>query len=130
MMRKFSVVASATLLALPFLMTGCGFDPSPQLADPDQARTTLHAVLDAWKAGARPESLRSQSPSIQVLDLDWNDGQQLLSYQADQEGRLVGFDMNYPVVLELKKRKGGTVKKSAVYTITTHPEILVLRQEG
>jgi hypothetical protein len=38
--------------------------------------------------------------------------------------------MNYPVLLELKNPKGSTVKKKAVYTITTSPEVLILRQEG
>ena len=38
--------------------------------------------------------------------------------------------MNYPVVLELKSPKGKSVKKNAVYTVTTRPELLVSRQEG
>ena len=38
--------------------------------------------------------------------------------------------MNYPVVLELKSPKGDSVKKTAVYTVTTSPELLVSRQEG
>ena len=29
--------------------------------------------------------------------------------------------MNYPVVLELKSPKGKSVKKTAVYTVTTRP---------
>ncbi|MFO0890058.1 MAG: hypothetical protein U0790_13075 [Isosphaeraceae bacterium] len=112
------------------LLSGCGMGQTPHPADPEQARTTLNTVLDAWKSGATPESLEAQSPPIRVLDLDWKDGHTLVSYRPGGEARLVGFDLNYPVVLELKRRKGGTVKKTAVYTITTHPEILVLRQEG
>ena len=38
--------------------------------------------------------------------------------------------MNYPVTLELKTPKGKSVKKAAVYTVTTSPQLLVLRQEG
>jgi hypothetical protein len=110
--------------------SGCGLGETPHQADPDQARTALHAVLDAWKAGAKPESLEAQSPPIRVLDLDWKDGHTLVSYRPEGEAKLVGFDINYPVVLELKGRKGRTVKKTAVYTVTTHPEFLVLRQEG
>lgn len=130
MNRTLARFATAAISALPLLFGGCGFEPPPQQADPDQAKTTLHAVLDAWKSGAQPDSLQAQSPPIRVLDLDWKEGDQLISYEASAEGRLVGYDMNYPVVLELKKRKGGVVKKTAVYTVTTHPEVLVMRQEG
>jgi hypothetical protein len=38
--------------------------------------------------------------------------------------------MNYSVLLELKSAKGGSIKKNAVYTVTTRPRILVARQEG
>jgi hypothetical protein len=124
--RWFLMAASALLCFL----AGCGLGPSPHPSDPDQAKTTLHTVLESWKAGATPESLASQSPPIRVHDLDWNEGHALVSYQTTSEPRLVGYDVNYPVILELKKRKGGTVKKTAVYTITTHPEILVMRNEG
>jgi hypothetical protein len=38
--------------------------------------------------------------------------------------------MTYPVVLEMENPKGKSVKKNAVYTVTTRPELLVSRQEG
>jgi len=118
-------------ICLAILLTaGCGTGDRPHQADPTQAKTTLHAVLDAWKSGAKPESLADRTPPIRVLDLDWKGGHTLLSYEASAEGKLNGYDLNYPVILELKKPKGGTVKKTAVYTVTTHPEILVMRQEG
>jgi hypothetical protein len=126
-LRASLAVGLSTVL---LFLTGCGLGQAAHQADPDQAKTTLHAVLDAWKAGASLESLEAQSTPIRVMDLDWKDGKKLISYHASAEGKLVGFDMNYPVVLELKNRKGSTVKKSAVYTVTTHPEILVMRQEG
>jgi hypothetical protein len=90
----------------------------------------LQSVLDAWKAGERPEDLEKLTPPIHVKDADWKGGFFLVSYKADQEGRLVGYDMNYPVVLELKDPRGKPVKKTAVYSITTRPSLLVARQEG
>lgn len=54
----------------------------------------------------------------------------MVGYDAGAEGRRVGYDMNYPVVLELKNPQGRLVKKNAVYTVTTSPELVVLRQEG
>lgn len=120
--------AGAVALTLAFL-SGCG-GPTPHTADASRAQETLHAVLDAWKAGDTPEKLAQRTPPIRVTDVEWTQGFKLVGYQFGDEGRLVGFDMNYAVVLELKSPKGKAVKKKAVYTVTTHPELLVLRQEG
>src|SRR3954466_4789603 len=102
--------------ALLLLMSGCGSSGSAFEADPAKAQETLRAVLDAWKAGEKPENLETRTPPIRVRDLDWQDGFTLVDYYAENSGRLVGYDMNYPVVLELKNPKGATVKKTAVYT--------------
>jgi hypothetical protein len=112
------------------MVSGCGIGGSAHQADPTGAQEALHAVLDAWKAGEKPEDLQKRTPPIHVKDLDWNDGFSLVGYKAHEDGKLVGYDMNYPVVLELKSPKGNSVKKNAVYTVTTRPQLLVLRQEG
>src|SRR5262249_42531229 len=109
---------------------GCGAGSRPETADSTQARAALSAALDAWKAGEKPEVLAQRSPPIHVKDVDWDGGFHLVDYKADADGRLVGYDMNYPVVLELKSPKGVSVKKNAVYTVTTHPELFISRQEG
>ena len=87
-------------------------------------------MLDAWKAGEKPEALENLTTPIHVKDADWRGGFLLVGFKADQEGKLVGFDMNYPVVLELKNPKGTAVKKTAVYSISTRPDLRVTRQEG
>jgi hypothetical protein len=112
------------------LAAGCGTGSSPQAADSSQARTALQTALDAWKAGEKPEDLEKRSPPLHIKDVDWNGGFQLVGYEANTDGKLVGYDMNYPVNLELKSPKGDTVKKKAVYTVTTKPELIVSRQEG
>ena len=43
----------------------------------------LHAVLDAWKAGEKPEDLEKRTPPIHVKDVDWNGGFRLVGYKAD-----------------------------------------------
>ena len=130
-MSKIIRAIGAGSLATMFLMaTGCSTGEKPTAADSTQARATLQAALDAWKAGGAPESLANQSPPILVKDVDWKGGYSLLDYKAEAEGKLVGYDMNYPVVLELKSPKGVSVKKNAVYTVTTSPGLLVSRQEG
>jgi hypothetical protein len=112
------------------IASGCGAGSRPETADATQARAALSAALDAWKAGEKPEVLARRSPPIHVKDVDWDGGFRLVDYKSDAEGKLAGYDMNYPVDLELKGPTGSSVKKKAVYTVTTRPELLVSRQEG
>jgi len=86
-------------------------------------------MLDAWKGGAKPDSFASQNPSIHASDGDWRSGLVLQNYRAVGEGMLVGSDLNYPVELELKNTRGQVTKKNAVYAVTTHPLLLVLRTD-
>jgi len=130
-MTLLSWVRRPWWLAVPLMLClGCGSGQSARPTDPGQALQTLRVVLDAWKAGETPQRLESRTPAIHVADPDWSAGFSLVGYQADSAGRLVGYDMNYPVVLELKDAKGRSLKKEAVYVITTAPMFLVLRQEG
>ncbi len=99
-------------------------------SDPVEGRAVLQTVLDAWKEGQTPEALAKRTPSIHVSDGDWMTGLRLQSYEADADGRLIGSDVNYNVVLELKTAKGKVIKKTAVYAVTTHPQLLVLRQDS
>jgi len=119
-------LAGALVLALA--CDGCG--PSAPASDPAEGRKTLQAVLDAWKGGEKPDALAQRTPPIHVTDGDWMSGLRLQSYQADDEGKLVGTDVNYNVVLELKTAKGKTVKRNAVYAVTTRPQVLVQRQDS
>jgi hypothetical protein len=120
-------IACALMLAP---LVGCGSGGNAHTADPDQARTALRTALDAWKAGEKQESLENLTPPIHVKDVDWKDGFVLVGYNADRDGRLAGYDMSYHVVLELKSPKGKSLKKDAIYTVTTRPELLISRSEG
>lgn len=117
-------------LAGLLLGVGAGCGAGVEAADPAQAREALGVALDAWKAGESPADLEKRAPAILVKDVDWEKGLRLVRYQADGEGKLFGFDLNYRVALELKAPKGRVIKRVAVYTVTTRPQLLVLRQEG
>jgi hypothetical protein len=116
------------ILALALVLGG-GCSPSARPSDPNEGRKALQTMLDAWKGGAKPESFASQNPSIHASDGDWRSGLVLQSYRAVGEGMLVGSDLNYAVELQLKNNRGRVTKKSAVYAVTTHPMLLVLRTD-
>lgn len=118
------------LAPLLLLAAGCGGGETGRPADANQAEVALNAVLEAWKQGGSPAELSSRAVPIHVTDADWDGGHRLMAYRTCGEPRLVGFDMSYPVQLELKSPNGKTVKKTAVYVVTTSPRTLVLRQEG
>jgi hypothetical protein len=120
-------IACALILAS---LAGCGSGGNAHPADPDQAQTVLRTALDAWKAGEKQESLENRTPPIHVKDVDWRDGFVLVRYDAEREGRLAGYDMSYHVVLELKSPKGKSLKKDAIYMVTTSPTLLISRSEG
>lgn len=125
LLRRAVALAFATCLALGG--AGCGSSGTP--ADPDDGRKALLAALDAWKGGEKPDALAHRTPSIHVADGDWSSGLLLQDYKPDDEGRHVGSDLSYQVVLELKNAKGKVVKKTAVYAVSTQPQLLVLRQD-
>ena len=121
-------LAGAVIPALLLCAGGCGQMASP--SDPTAGHKALHAALDAWKGGEKADALAQRVPPIHVTDGDWLSGLRLKSYKADALGKLVGSDVNYNVVLELKSARGAVVKKNAVYAVTTHPHLLVLRQDS
>lgn len=122
--RAFSL---AGVLVVVFGWAGCGQHASP--SDPVEGRRVLLTALDAWKGGQTRETLANQTPPLHVSDGDWMSGLRLIDYKADTQGRLVGSDVNYDVVLEIKSSTGKVFKREAVYAVTTRPQLLVLRQD-
>ena len=116
-------------IALILAMGAAGCGPAATPADPDDGRKALVAALDAWKGGEKPADLAARSPAIHVADGDWESGFQLQGYTPEGEGKLIGSDLNYTVALELKNPRGKVATRKAVYAVSTHPQILVLRQD-
>lgn len=112
------------------VMLACGGCGASAPSDPDAGRSALQAALEAWKGGENSDTLAKRSPPIYITDGDWMSGLRLSSYQAENNGNLVGSDVNFKVVLELKTTKGEVVKRNAVYAVTTHPQLLIQRQDS
>ena len=127
--KSIKRLCQVLLFMASIAVTGCG-EPSATPSDPAKAVVALKSVLDSWKAGETPETLSGRSPSIHVVDLDWEQGYKLVDYKAADDGYLAGYDMNYKVALQLKSPKGKLIKRNAIYTVSTHPEVMIQRQEG
>ena len=112
--KSIKRLCQVLLFMASIAVTGCG-EPSATPSDPAKAVVALKSVLDSWKAGETPETLSGRSPSIHVVDLDWEQGYKLVDYK---------------VALQLKSPKGKLIKRNAIYTVSTHPEVMIQRQEG
>jgi hypothetical protein len=117
------------ILALAFA-PGCGGTPPSKEANPAVAREALATTLKAWKDGEKPDALAARTPPIRVADEDWLAGLRLEDFQVDPADRMIGTSLNCPVSLTLKNTTGKTLKKKAVYSVSTDPALTVIRQEG
>lgn len=112
-------------------LSACGCGQSRQTADPvepDRARRTLHAALDAWKEGRKIESLREQQPEIVAQDMDWKAGARLVSYEILGSGEKVDANLHCDVKLTLRDARGRQVEKQVRYIVGTSPVLTVFRQ--
>jgi hypothetical protein len=125
-----SGIRSLIVVASVLAFSGCGFGGSGHTADPLEAGESLKIALEAWKSGAKSNELSALEPAILMVDPDWNAGAGLVDFVADQPARLAGYDVVMPVRLTLKTGKGRKISRTAVYSISTKPQNLIIRQEG
>jgi hypothetical protein len=109
-------------------LAGCGpRQPRAAAVDAELARESLLTVLDSWKKGDAPKSLRQHSPSITVQDMDWEMGYTLVDYRID-EGKSADANLLCPVTLSLRDPQGKEVKRQVRYMVGTDPTITVFRE--
>lgn len=114
------------LLALAGLSTLGGCSSSPGSGGPDEARTVLGTVLEAWKAGESPDAASERSGIVNG-DPRWLAGYKLVGYRISDQSEPAGFDVKYEVALELQDPKGQAVRESAFYTVASRPVRTVIR---
>jgi hypothetical protein len=103
---------------------GCRSSGPPGLDDA-VARESLTTVLEAWKEGKRPASLREGTPEIIASDPDWEGGARLVSYRVSEPVTNDGANLHVPVELELEDGSGKRTKQTTVYIVGTNPKITV-----
>lgn len=127
--RNHRTVALWLVAALCAAAPGCG--EGLQTADPvdaDRARETLRTVLETWKNGDAPESLKERSPSIVVQDMDWIGGTRLLNYEIVDSGRAVDANLLCKVKLTLSGPQNRATSKTVTYIVGTSPVLTVFRE--
>jgi hypothetical protein len=107
---------------------GCGPTAAKQ-ADPDAARQALRQALESWKKGETPDSLKSASPPVVVVDRDWRRGARLLDYELSDTPAPNGFDQRFTVSITLEEDGRKKIQKVA-FNVATHPKRVVVRAEG
>lgn len=111
------------------LSSGCsGASPNAPV-DAPKAREALKTVLEGWKRGDAPKSLRSSVTPITVQDFDWMNGLTLVDYRIIDDGKPLDANLSVPVKLTLT---GGPAKKkprdkTVYYLVGTSPETTVFR---
>lgn len=120
--RTIALVALATL-------AGCsGEGARAPRVEPAKARETLRLVLDRWKEGAKPDSLKAGSPPIFVQDFDWTAGLRLVDYEVTGDGKDDDANLRIPVRLTLRDPGGREVRKEVSYVVGTAPALTVFRE--
>jgi hypothetical protein len=108
----------------------CGCRTRPQAADPAKARETLLRTLDAWQKGETPQSLNSLGSSLTVSEPRWAKGYRLLRYEVADQDSASGYDQQLAATLVLQDAAGKQFREKALYNVSTHPALVVVRVEG
>jgi hypothetical protein len=126
-----TTMKSCSLIAMflgAFAVAGCGSGPYKSApVNPDIARDTLNSAMESWKSGETIESLKADSPSIVVQDLDWSAGAKLLDYEVLDDGKPESANLVARVKLSLEDQDGATSEKTVTYLVGTAPVLTVFR---
>lgn len=124
--KEIAIYLVAVLVAVS---SGCGSSQGP-VADMDKAHAAVKQTLEGWKSGKPFDNSLENSPEIVFQDEDRQLGYRLINYKPGGDVRQAGHSVYYPVVLEMKSPRGRIVKKQVIYSVSTSPILLVLRQDG
>lgn len=116
-------------IALMFLVVaGCGrrnVEPAGA-SDSSKAKQALTQALDAWRSGAKPDSVNG----VIVADEEWAGGTQLLSYELLGDAKTHGNSIRQQATLEVRGPDGQAARKKALYQIATSPVVSISRSDA
>jgi hypothetical protein len=111
------------LLAITWFSVGCN-GPKSAPANPETARNALDTSLQAWKNGAKSESLQNQSPAVFFYYDSWEKGERLLDYKVSAPTPY-GNSLKVKVKLVLETKAGKKHVEETDFSIDTHPKIVI-----
>ena len=117
---------------LAVVLAGCGGDPPPldMATTPEQSRAAFVGALDAWKAGATPESLTAKNPSVYLADENFARGVKLLDYKLEGDPVVVGTGITYVVTLTLQDGAKAANTRKLAYRVVTQPNISISKEDS
>jgi hypothetical protein len=116
-------------LACLLALAGCSTSPVELVGDTDEAQSLLSTALDAWKAGQKPDDLRSEQPAVYVADEDWRAGTALKAYQVTGIPLEAGGHWRVSARLTLSAGGHSDLQKNVAYAVTMEPAITILRAD-
>ncbi len=120
--------ALLALAGATMLFSSCSADARSLPLDSNAARQSLETALGAWKSGQTPESLKAGEPSIIVGDWTWSQGYKLTSFRVLEE-KSQGPNLYCTVELVVSGPKARAAKQKATYTVSTSPQVTVIRDD-
>ena len=127
--RTFRWALSAGLLIGLAPVSGCGLASSGTTAatpTTQNGRKALEAALDAWKAGKPIGTVPGAEPAVNVVDRDWQAGQQLSSYEILREEPA---NPERKFAVKLTTSKPTATSKEVFYVIVGNGPSWVFREE-
>lgn len=114
-----------------WLLAGCGgrYGAADLSVDPELARESFAAFLEAWKAGQTPADLQRRSPPILVGEPEWAAGTRLLSYEITADEFNDGANLHTAAELKLRDANGLESRQRVEYIVGTEPTVTVFRAE-
>ena len=123
--QRYCLLALVGALPLVSLLTGCGASPAPYAPTSDEARTSLETALTAWRDG-KPCVRIEGTPAIEIVDSNWQAGQQIESFQIGEEQENANGNKQFAVTVKMKKPPGD---KSFQYVIFGRGPVWVCQEE-
>jgi hypothetical protein len=123
--KRYCYLCLTIALPLVSLLAGCGASPPAYAPTSDEARTSLETALTAWRDG-KPCGPIAGTPSIEVMDPDWQAGQQIASFEIGEQQDNANGTKLFVVTAKMKKPPGD---KSFRYVIYGRGPVWVCREE-
>ena len=123
-----AVFQGAALLLAAALLAGCGGGHKLTPADPKKAAASLQTTLEKWKSGASIDALQKETPTVHVVDEDWQAGLKLVSYELRDVMDLGGVNARILVRLDVQS-PNELWSKEVEYRVSTEPFVSIVRKD-